>query len=131
MSSKFHIDFTERNDNLHIQLEGNLDGSSASELANFIDGIRSRKGNLLIDTSKLEKVFHFGTCVLRSRLLAGRFPLERIAFAGEMAGKIAPRGCRIFQEGLMGGCGCDGDCTNCTCGKAREQSSNNGKPKVQ
>ncbi len=97
MGSKFNIDCKVDRTPIRLRLSGTLDGSTASELANLIDGLRLEKDELLIDIQKPVKVFHFGRAVLRRCLAAGAFPLDRLVFSGKLAGDIDPRNCLVLQ----------------------------------
>ena len=101
---------------LDIRFQGDLDGSSASELANLIVGSFRGQGIVRVDTGKMRIVHPFGVAVLRERLAAARLPLERLVFQGEKAGEIAPHGCPVEEgEVRRDGCGCKGNCSHCVC----------------
>jgi hypothetical protein len=101
---------------LDIQVQGDLDGSSASELANLIVGRFRGQGTVRVDTGSVRSIHPFGVAVLQGRLAAARLPLERLIFRGDKAAEIAPRGCCVER----GGCGCSGNCAQCLC---RERGS--------
>ncbi|MBN1141240.1 MAG: STAS domain-containing protein [Deltaproteobacteria bacterium] len=113
---------------LDIRLKGDLDGSSAAELANLIVGRFRGNGIVRVDTGSVGLIHPFGVAVLRKRLAAARLPLERLVFQGGRAAEIAPDGCPV-EEGKAAheGCGCNGRCAHCTCAE-REKASQHRQP---
>jgi hypothetical protein len=90
MASNFTMRFQRKNGKLHIQLNGDFDGSSAHVLLNALKRNHHEKRNIFVDTSGLKKVFPFGREVLRCHLSALGFKPGSIVFSGEHAASLSP-----------------------------------------
>ncbi|MCB2168904.1 MAG: peptidylprolyl isomerase [Deltaproteobacteria bacterium] len=95
MSANFEIDFKDSNGNLHIDLKGDFDGSSAWELINLIHEKYNGLGRVYIDTEKLGCVHPFGVSVFRRRLNPIWLPLNRLFVKGKKGFDIAPKGSKV------------------------------------
>jgi len=68
MASNFHMFTHKTTDTLHIKLTGDFDGSSASELVNFLANNQTRYYQIFINTTDLKSIYPFGLEVLQHRL---------------------------------------------------------------
>lgn len=68
MARNFHMFTHKTTDTLHIKLSGDFDGSSASELANFLANNQSKYYQIFINTKDLKSIYPFGVDVLRHSL---------------------------------------------------------------
>ncbi len=88
MAHNFRINTHQTTDNLHINLLGNFDGSSAYELLNLLkDNLNSTK-RILIDTNNLKKIYPFGREVFNRYFLKLRKYRIRVQFVGFNAFQI-------------------------------------------
>ncbi len=69
MAINFHIFKHKTADTLHIKLTGDFDGSSASELVNFLANNQNKFYQIFINTTDLSSIYPFGMEVLQHRLL--------------------------------------------------------------
>jgi anti-anti-sigma regulatory factor len=90
MASNFRIFVHRNSDNLHLELVGDFDGTSAFELLDTVmeNGHGLRK--VLIDTSGLETIYPFGAAVFEKNRSDLRGSSFQLIFTGENAQKIAP-----------------------------------------
>ena len=68
MAHNFKIFMHRTIDNLHLNLEGDFEGSSAFELINILKENLNRTKRILIDTNKLKKIYPFGWEVFNHNL---------------------------------------------------------------
>jgi hypothetical protein len=88
MAHNFRINTHQTTDNLHINLLGDFDGSSAFELLNLLkDNLNSAKC-ILIDTNNLKKIYPFGREVFNRNFSTLRVHRIRIQFLGSNAFQI-------------------------------------------
>ena len=90
MAHNFKIFMHRTIDNLHLNLKGDFDGSSAFELLNILKENLDSAKRILIDTSNLKKIYPFGQDVFDhnlSKLLDHRI---RIQFIGPNTLRSAP-----------------------------------------
>jgi len=90
MASNFKILIHRNDENLHVKLLGDLDGSSAWEL---IDGLKKQChgiNRIFIHTNSLEQVHPFGREVCKRYLSPSLGKSIRIVFTGEKASELAP-----------------------------------------
>ena len=91
MAHNFKIIMHRTVDNLHINLRGDFDGSSAFELINTLrENLKSTK-RVLIDTNNLKQIYPFGQEVFDYNLsLLLKDHQIRIEYIGPKALQIAP-----------------------------------------
>ncbi len=89
MALNFKIIINRTNDNLHIHLMGDFDGSSAFELINAIKENLNNSKCVKIDTCKLKKVYPFGQEVFNHNLINVKDTRLRIEFIGPNTLQIA------------------------------------------
>lgn len=90
MASNFRICVHRNNDNLHIKLLGDFDGSSACELLNEIKKTNKRVQNIFIHTNSLESIHPFCLDTFRKNLVGLDLQPVRVLFTGERAGDLSP-----------------------------------------
>jgi len=113
MSTKFQIKHRKSGGNLHIHPEGDLDGSSAFQLANLIRKKYDGKGRVFINTDSIKEIFPFGKSVFQGQLDFKTLPADRLFFKGKKGFEIAPNGSRVIISRKQHQCKCNGDCRNC------------------
>lgn len=105
MAANFRTIVSRERDTLHLELEGDFDGSSALELINALLENCGSASRVMIHTNGLNEVHPFGKAVFQRRLpVAGKLN-SSIIFIGEHADKIAPypegNACpQIFIQGV-------------------------------
>lgn len=88
MAANFRI-VTHRNDeNLHMKLLGDFDGSSAWELINSLDAHRFGISRVFIHTNSLKHVDPFGRGILEKNLNDVTGISIRVIFTGEKASEL-------------------------------------------
>ena len=91
MASNFRIYCYQNRDNLHLELVGDFDGSSAYELINTLKKYRGIVGRVFIHTCFLSSVNSFGLDVFQKSCTIKK--LSRIlTFTGEYGNKFATQG---------------------------------------
>lgn len=90
MASNFTIRFHRRNRNVHINLRGDFDGSSACVLFNALKKNCDNEDKIFVDTSGLRQVSPFGRGVLQNNLSGQERKWANITFTGGKARQIAP-----------------------------------------
>ncbi|MBN1932339.1 MAG: hypothetical protein JW786_12115 [Desulfobacterales bacterium] len=90
MAANFKIFMHRNDDNLHLKLMGDFDGSSACELINVLKKSCNNVYRVIIHTSCIGNIIPFGQDVFKKNLsnLNG-LPLN-ILFTGEHANQIVP-----------------------------------------
>lgn len=90
MAVNFRIKTSHVGDDLHINLSGDFDGSSACELLNNLEDNSGNIRRIFIDTTGLKDVHPFGQAIFENQLpSAGKFD-RKIMLIGKYAKKIAP-----------------------------------------
>ncbi len=91
MAHNFKISAHQTIDNLHINLLGEFDGSSAYELLNYLkDNLNSAK-SILINTNNLNKICPFGREVFNRNFSKLKDDRIRVQFVGLNAFQIVTR----------------------------------------
>lgn len=116
MERNFQIKFKKSNGNLHLHPAGDLDGSSASVLVQFLHEKYEGKGRVFIETDAIQNLHPFGCHTFQRRLNRKKLPADRIYFKGEKGFKLAPSGSRVLISKGQRTCRCQGRCENCKCG---------------
>jgi hypothetical protein len=91
MASNFKIFCNQKSDNLHINLMGDFDGSSAHELINTLKKYRGIAGKVFIHTCSLSSVHSFGLDVFQKNCAINKLS-RMLTFTGEYGDKMAPHG---------------------------------------
>ena len=89
MAHNFKIFMHRTIDNLHLNLKGDFDGSSAFELLNILKENLNSTKRILIDTNNLNKVYPFGREVFDYQLSKLDHRI-RIQFIGPNTFRSAP-----------------------------------------
>jgi hypothetical protein len=98
MASNFKILAHRNDDNLHLKLMGDFDGSSAFELLNIIKKSCKNVYRVIVHTNCLGNIIPFGRDVFQKNLsLVKNLPIK-IMFTGENARRIAPS--MIYSQNL-------------------------------
>ena len=82
MTHNFKIFMHQTVDNLHLNLRGDFDGSSAFELLNILKENLDSAKRILIDTNNLKKIYPFGQEVFDHNLSKLEDHRIRIQFIG-------------------------------------------------
>jgi anti-anti-sigma regulatory factor len=90
VAKNFKISIHRNEENLHLKLQGDFDGTSAHELLNTLKKYVSRTSKIFIHTSALKNIHPFGLDVFHSHLdlLKGRS--ATLVITGEYASQLAP-----------------------------------------
>ena len=90
MAKNFKISIHRNDENLHLKLMGDFDGTSAFELLNVLKGKSDRTSKVFIHTRGLRNIYPFGLNVFHNNLnvLKGKF--VELVFTGENACRLAP-----------------------------------------
>ena len=127
MTNQYQITSGYAEGDLHINIYGDFDGSSAWALIHTIHDQYRRAGRIVIDTRRITSLVPFGLATFKSRLDPRRVPLDRLVFVGENSVHIAPQGCRLVSVKNEGSCGCEGRCSECTCKEKHRVMKNPGR----
>ena len=90
MASNFKILIHRNDENLHLKLIGDFDGSSAWELINGMKRHCHGISRIFIHTNCLKHVHPFGRDILHKNLLAPIAKSVRVVFTGDKATQLAP-----------------------------------------
>ena len=89
MSSNFKILLHSNDDNLHMKLFGDFDGTSAYELLSHIGKSCPKFTTIFIHTDCLKKMIPFGLGVFKNNLRKAHAKDTRIIFTGENASQFS------------------------------------------
>jgi len=91
MASNFRISTHRNSRNLHLDLTGDFDGSSAWQLLHLIKKCSNSFHKVIIHTSFLNEIHPFGLHTFH-QILGDLDGIKlRLLFTGEKAGQIAPK----------------------------------------
>ena len=90
MAKNFRISTHRNDENLHLKLMGDFDGTSAFELLNVLKGKSDRTSKVFIHTSGLRNIYPFGLNVFHNNLNVLKGKLVELVFTGENASRLAP-----------------------------------------
>lgn len=90
MASNFKISANKNGDNLHLNLTGEFDGSSAMKLMNMLKKCGKRHPSIVINTSGLTSMNMFGQEVFRSNFSELNEIRHRLRFTGEHSDYFQP-----------------------------------------
>jgi hypothetical protein len=91
MASNFRIYCHQNNDNLHLQLLGDFDGTSAYELIHTLEKYHGNGGKVYINTCALSSVHPFGLEIFQKNGSIKKLS-QTLTFIGEYGTTIAPQG---------------------------------------
>lgn len=89
MASNFKIAIHQSDDNLHLKLTGDFDGSSAWELINSLKTHQGGVNKIFINTDSLKYIDPFGKGILQKNICGPAEKSLRIIFSGEKASELA------------------------------------------
>jgi anti-anti-sigma regulatory factor len=95
MASNFKIYCLKNNGNLHLQLLGDFDGTSAYELIHTLERYHGNGGKVFINTCALSSVHPFGLEVFQKNCSIKKLS-QSLTFIGEYGTTIAPQGSSAF-----------------------------------
>lgn len=90
MASNFKILFHRNDDNLHLKLMGDFDGTSAHMLINMLRSCSHKFSTIFIHTSSLRCIIPFGQSVFQENLDFLKRDSVRLIFTGENASQLSP-----------------------------------------
>ncbi len=90
MASNFRISTHRNNDNLHLKLMGDFDGSSACQLLNVLKKTSNSVYKIFIHTGSLNTIYPFGRDTFRRNLGDLDGNSIHLLFTGENANQISP-----------------------------------------
>jgi len=88
MAANFRIAIHRNDENLHLQLMGDFDGSSARELINSLNAYRFGVSRVFIHTNSLKHVHPFGLGILDKNLSDCILRSVCFVFTGEKASEL-------------------------------------------
>jgi len=88
MATNFKIDAHRNDENLHLKLRGDFDGTSAHELLNIVRKRASHASRVFIHTGSLRDIHPFGLHVFRSNLDSLKGQSVELVFTGENASQF-------------------------------------------
>jgi hypothetical protein len=95
MALNFEISMHRNSDNLHLELSGDFDGSSACQLLNVLSQYSNGSQKIIIHTSCLGDICLFGRETFRCRLPGLKGGCSRILFTGDNASQLALEGTNL------------------------------------
>lgn len=90
MAKNFRISTHRNDENLHLKLMGDFDGTSAYQLLNVLKGKSDRTSKVFIHTSGLRNIYPFGLNVFHDNLNVLKGKCVGLVFTGENACQLAP-----------------------------------------
>lgn len=105
MSMSFSIMTRRKNGNLHIDISGEFDGTSAWELVNAINDNYAGAGRIVINTDKVSRVAPFGVAIFIGQFPYMNLPGNVLAFEGVKAKEIFSRNRLLLAKKKPGICG--------------------------
>ncbi|MCF8061718.1 MAG: hypothetical protein K9M82_04300 [Deltaproteobacteria bacterium] len=84
------MNISRSSDSLHLHLEGELDGSSASVLINTLETHRNGSGRIVVHTDGLTNLHPFGVAVFQDHLLRVRNGNAIVTITGANRDRMAP-----------------------------------------
>ena len=96
MASNFNISFHRNDENIHLKLAGDFDGSSAYELLNALKRYCRGASRAFIHTNCLKQIHPFGRDIFQSNLDMLNGKCIPLVFTGDNADQLAPKGSKIF-----------------------------------
>lgn len=88
MAANFRIAIHRNDENLHLQMMGDFDGSSAWELINSLKAHRFGIHRVFIHTNRLKHVHPFGRGILQKNLSDSISKSVHVVFTGDKAADL-------------------------------------------
>jgi hypothetical protein len=82
MANNFKIQLHQEQNDLHLKLKGDFDGTSAFELINLLKGA-AHPDKIFIHTNELKIIFPFGSEVFKSNLFKLNGTASKLIFTGK------------------------------------------------
>ena len=114
MNSSPSIQADQHNGNLHIKLFGDFDQDFAKALTHTISNQYCGKGNIFVNTEKVERLLPDGQELFKKNLRSTILPNKQIYLIGEKGLEMGTRGCKVIIKKKKN---CCGRCKNCSCHK--------------
>ena len=96
MATNFKIGTHRNDENLHLKLKGDFDGTSAHELLDVVRKSAARTSRIFIHTGSLRDIHPFGLTVFRSNLDVLRGQFAELVFTGEKASQFEEMGGKTY-----------------------------------
>ena len=96
MAANFRITIHRMSAGLELKLAGDFDGTSACELLNTLSERCDDVNSVLVNTSKLRRIYPFGLETFQNNLYRLKQKAMRLVFTGKKAMSIAPERNRFF-----------------------------------
>lgn len=90
MATYFEISIHRNNENLHLRLIGDFDGTSAHQLLDVLKRHCKHTSRVFIHTSSLSNIHPFGVHVFHNNLDILKGQSITLAFTGENASELVP-----------------------------------------
>ncbi len=87
MASNFRIQLHRDRNNVHLNLVGDFDGSSAHELINMLEDHYDHGARIFVHTASLKTIYPFGREVFQNNI-SGK--ARKLVFTGQNGHEIAP-----------------------------------------
>jgi hypothetical protein len=97
VARKFEISVHRNDENIHLKLAGDFDGTSAHELIDALKRYGNRSSRVFIHTSCLRSIHPFGRNVLRTNLPLLKGQSTELVFTGDNAAQLAPESPVLFD----------------------------------
>ncbi len=91
MARNFRVNISREPDSLHLFPEGDLDGSSASVLANALESYRTGAVRIVVHTDGITRLHPFGVAVFQGHLQRVRNGSIAVVFTGMKRDCIDPK----------------------------------------
>ena len=92
MGANFRITTRRKGDNLHLQLKGDFDGTSAMELIYTLKENVGVVEKIYIETNGISELVPFGRDVFQKNLSIAPARAKKLIFIGSCGERIAPKG---------------------------------------
>jgi anti-anti-sigma regulatory factor len=96
MGVDFEILVHRNDENVHLKLGGDFDGSSAHQLLETLKNCRLGVSRVFVHTNCLNQIHPFGQDVFRNNIKALNAAGIPLVFTGENAAQLAPEGSVLF-----------------------------------
>jgi hypothetical protein len=115
METTHAIQATERNGNLHIELQGHFSAATAAILTDSIRNTYRGNGNIFIHTAGIISVSPDSRKAFAARLMQAGLPSDKLFLMGTKGLDLSPEKVRVIivPEKKKA---CCGRCQNCKCG---------------
>lgn len=124
----FNLEYRMSHGNMHIDLEGNFDQSSAKQFITCLTKAYEGTGRVFVDTAKLKELSESGIQYFRDFLSTTKLLAHNLYLKGEQGFQLVPNGSKVLlvapkskeKSNHVSGCACGG-----TCGGANAKHDHN------